>query len=660
MSARGIIAMVVVLTGAAVGAQVQRDQQVPTRDRPVVMATGTGVIAGVVVTAPDLQQGNDRQQPVRRVSVMLASGQAVVPRTAVTDDEGLFAFTGLPAGNYTLVAQKPAWVAAVYGSRAPGDSQGIPIAVAEGQRVDGLRIPITRGAVVAGTVRFANGAPASGLQIQVLRTRHVDGRRQIATVAIPAQTDDQGSYRVFGLPAGDYVVQARSQLVQFLSQSATTRQVTESEVRWADQQLAQAKALVATGAVPDAPPPPGPTVTYSAVYFPGTAFVSGAAVISLLAGGERSNVDFALALVPTGNVTGNVLMPDGTPAVGASVALEPAGGGDGDVFGLLMAGGRGATGRDGRFTLAGVTPGQYSVTVRGTPRRADGPGATDADAGALQAMAMAGAMAGMLGGGAANPATLWATDAISVNGQDVGPLALQLREGLTVEGTVVFEGGGIPKDVSAVRVAVSRPASGDPVTAMMSRMLNAATGAANADGTFVVRGLVPGRYAVTVAGKPMRLNTIIPGMPAATSGWVVKSIRWREQDLADVGVDVQPEVPVIGVIVTLTDRPSELAGTVRDVAGRPTGAFPIVVYSVERGFWGPGSRRVVQAQPASDGRFTVIGLPPGEYFVAAVTRLEAGDLENRQFLEDLVPAAIRLSLADGEKKTQDLKLAAGG
>ena len=654
MNARGLVAIAVVLTGAAVGAQTQRDRQAPTRDRPAVMATGTGVIAGVVVTS------DDRHQPVRRVSVMLASGQTVVPRTAVTDDEGRFTFTGLPAGNYSMVAQKPAWVPAVYGARAPGDTQGIPIAVIEGQRVDGLRIPITRGAVVAGTVRFANGAPASGVQIQVLRTRIVDGRRQIATVAVPAQTDDQGGYRVFGLAAGDYVVQARSQLLQMMGQNATTRQVTESEVRWADQQLAQAKALVAASAVADAPPPPGPTVTYSAVYFPGTAFVSDAAVISLVAGGERSNVDFALTPVPTGNVTGAVMMPDGSPAVGASVALDLAGGGDGDLFSVLLAGGRGATGRDGRFTVAGVTPGQYSIRVRGTPRRADGPAPSEADAALTQAMAMAGALAGMLGGGAANPATLWATDTIGVNGQDVGPLSLQLREGLTVEGTLVFEGGGIPKDVSAVRVALSRPASGDAVTAMMARMMNASTGAANADGTFAVRGLVPGQYAVTVSGKPMRINSLIPGMPAATSGWVVKSIRWRDQDLADVGVDVQADAPVTGVVVTLTEHPSELSGTVIDVAGRPTGAFPIVVYSVERAFWGAGSRRVVQAQPASDGKFTVIGLPAGDYYVAAVTRLEPGDLENRLFLEELIPAAIRLSLADGQKKTQDLKLAAGG
>ena len=58
MNARGLVAIAVVLTGAAVGAQTQRDRQAPTRDRPAVMATGTGVIAGVVVTS------DDRHQPV--------------------------------------------------------------------------------------------------------------------------------------------------------------------------------------------------------------------------------------------------------------------------------------------------------------------------------------------------------------------------------------------------------------------------------------------------------------------------------------------------------------------------------------------------------------------------------------------------------------------
>jgi hypothetical protein len=190
--------------------------------------------------------------------------------------------------------------------------------------------------------------------------------------------------------------------------------------------------------------------------------------------------------------------------------------------------------------------------------------------------------------------------------------------------------------------------------------LSASTGVPVEDGTFVVKGLIPGKYQVAVSGRPMRINAAIPGMPPSQEGWVVKSVKWRDQDLADTGVDIRADGPVAGVVVTLTKRPAELGGTVIDAAGRPTGAFPIVVFSRDPTQWGPGSRRVLQAHPASDGTFSVIGLPEGDYYLAAVTRLEPGDLTNRRFLEELVPASLPISIRDGEKKTQDLKLASGG
>jgi hypothetical protein len=196
----------------------------------------------------------------------------------------------------------------------------------------------------------------------------------------------------------------------------------------------------------------------------------------------------------------------------------------------------------------------------------------------------------------------------------------------------------------------------------MLPMMNpgASTGVPGDDGAFIVKGLIPGKYQVTVSGRPMRLNAAMPGMPPSTGGWIVKSVTWRDQDLADTGVEMQAGVPVTGVVVTLTNRPAELGGTVIDAAGRPTGAFPIVVFSRNPAQWGTGSRRVLQAHPASDGTFSVIGLPAGDYYLAAVTRLEPGDLANRRFLEDLVPASLHISIGDGEKKRQDLKLASGG
>src|SRR5688572_3324754 len=265
---------------AATAAQA-RDGQLPARDKPAGL-TGTGVVSGVVVTA------DERQQPVRRVSVMLAAGQMAIPRTAVTDDEGRFAFTAVAPGNYTLVAQKPAFVPAIYGARSPTDSQGVPIAVADGQRVDGLRLSIMRGAVITGTVRLPGGQPASDLSMQVMRVQVVAGRRQLAMVAAPAQTNDLGAYRLFGLAPGDYVVLARASLTA-MPGTAVTRQVTPAEARWVDQRLSQLQEPMQAGASMAPAPPPGPTVTYSAVYFPGTSILADATVISVRAGEERGN-----------------------------------------------------------------------------------------------------------------------------------------------------------------------------------------------------------------------------------------------------------------------------------------------------------------------------------------------------------------------------------
>lgn len=652
MKTSGVLAAMLLAASVTAAAQVQRDRPATARDKPAEPA-GTGVIAGIAVTA------DERQQPVRRVSVMLASGQIVVPRTVVTDDAGRFEFTGLAPGNYTLVGQKPAWVPAIYGARSASDTQGVPVAVANDQRVEGLRLPMVRGGVISGTVRLPGGQPAPNLSLQVLRVHRAQGLRQLSIASAGAQTDDLGAYRIFGLAPGEYVVQARSYLT-LLPGSGTMRQVTNAEVRWAEQLLQQQQAASAS-ATTTAPPPEGPPVTYAAVYFAGTTHAPDATVVSVRAGEERSNVDFALVLSPTAKVTGRVIGPDGEPSGGAMVQLEPELGEDksgSDVLMRLMGSNRATTRPDGTFVLAGVTAGRYTLTARAMPRRPNAPQQSAAEAEMAQALAMLSAMGGM--GGAESPAMLWASEEIAAIGQDIGPLSLSLREGLKIEGTVVVEGGGAPPDAATLRIGVSKPAAGgDPAMAMVTRMMGTSTGIPKEDGSFAVAGLMPGRYQFAVTGKPMRMSTVIPGITPAQSGWVVKSIKWRDQDLADTGLDLQADTPVTGVVVTLTSRAAELTGTVIDAAGRPTGAFPIVVFATDRAFWAAGSRRVIQAQPASDGRFSVIGLPAGDYFVAAVTRLEPGDLGSQQFLEELIPASLKITIRDGEKKTQDLKLSGG-
>jgi len=48
--------------------------------------------------------------------------------------------------------------------------------------------------------------------------------------------------------------------------------------------------------------------------------------------------------------------------------------------------------------------------------------------------------------------------------------------------------------------------------------------------------------------------------------------------------------------------------------------------------------------------------PPGDYHIAALTDLDTTTWRTPGFLDQVVPGALRLSLAEGETKTQDLRI----
>jgi hypothetical protein len=115
----------------------------------------------------------------------------------------------------------------------------------------------------------------------------------------------------------------------------------------------------------------------------------------------------------------------------------------------------------------------------------------------------------------------------------------------------------------------------------------------------------------------------------------------------------------VGLVVTFTDRSQPLSGTLVDAGGQPTSDYFIVAFSTERRFWTPGSRRVAQARPGNTGAFSITTLPPGEYYLCAVTDVDSNELYDAVFLESLIRAASKVTLADGEQKVQNLKLTGG-
>lgn len=624
---------------AGLAASAQRDVRPPAK--PAVAApAGKGTDVSVVVLSDD-----QSARPLRRVSVSLQLGLLSAPRTVVTDDDGRAVFTAVAPGNYLLVAFKPGFVRTYYGSKTPGRGPGVAVAVLEGKPVPELRLKVPRGGVIGGTVRSVSGRPAANQMVQVMSPNSLKNfslETITESTATVATTDDRGMYRVYGLAPGSYIVSVGS-----TGMREEFRQVTAEQVQWASA-LSASGTLAAASEPP--PPPPAAPASFSTVFYPGTAVAADAQPVAVEAGQERLGVDFGIMLVPTAQVRGRLVDEEGRPQANQSVSLRaPASSPMGLEIIESLGSGSGRTGPDGTFTLIGVKPGRYILSARATIKAANEP------AGTPQANAMAEAL-GMFGVGG----THWASEEIAVAGRDITDLTLVLKPSLTITGKVTYEASTLkaPEDMTTVRLAVTsvtdEPASA--VTTLMQSMFGASSVTVAADGTFVAKGLSPGKYRVMTAGG---VFASLAAPAERVDGWTLKSVMTAGRDVADTGLEVRDNVS--NVIVTFTDRPSELTGTVFDQAGRVTPEFPIVVFSIDKTYWISGSRRVTQARPASDGTFRVTGLPAGEYFVCAVTAVEQSELADPAFLEQLAASSykIKIIIRAGEKTVQDLKLGGG-
>jgi hypothetical protein len=216
---------------------------------------------------------------------------------------------------------------------------------------------------------------------------------------------------------------------------------------------------------------------------------------------------------------------------------------------------------------------------------------------------------------------------------------------VTVSGRLAFEGAAAkPADLKAVRVSLS--------PTYETIMIAPAGGQVAPDGSFTISGVAPGRY---------RVSASVPTSGGGPQTWTPRSAVIGSQDALDLPFEVRSGNGVSDAVVTFTDRPTEIAGTLFDANGRPTPQFFIVVFATDRTFWLPSSRRVRSARPGNTGAYRFAGLPPGEYYVVAVTDFDQNELYTTPFLESLASAAsLKITLGEGEKVVKDLKLRTAG
>lgn len=382
----------------AAGAAGRGQRPARAQTAPADAPKGTAILRGSIVAA-------DNGSPIRRAQIRVSAPDARESRVATTDAQGRFEIKELPAGRYTMTASKGGFVSLQYGQRRPSES-GTPIELSDGQTIDKLSIALPRGSVIGGRITDEFGEPVANASVTALRYVYAGGTRRMTPAGQNARdtTDDQGHFRLFGLPPGDYYV------------SATLR----------------------TGV--EATDPSGETPGYAATYFPGTSNAAEASRVTLAVGQENTNVSFGLIATHLVRVSGQVLTSQGTSASNGMIVLLPvnAGGRPGQVF-QQGGGGGGRIDATGAFRLTNVAPGRYQ----------------------LQARAGAGGGPGGRGGPLMGRDFELARMDLTVGNDDVEGLTLVTAPGATVSGIVITDTGE-PFDIRPSQLQIAaRPANPD-------------------------------------------------------------------------------------------------------------------------------------------------------------------------------------------------------
>jgi hypothetical protein len=158
--------------------------------------TRAGVISGTVVEASS-------GDAVRKAVVTVTwQGTPHAWATTRTDGSGRFIFEGLPAGKYTLAANKPGLGVANYGAdsvRELGDA----ITLGDGETLANLKLRFVRSGSISGRVVDPDGEPVSGAGMNLLRAGRSLGEHVLLNYR-GASTNDRGEYKITGVDPGEY------------------------------------------------------------------------------------------------------------------------------------------------------------------------------------------------------------------------------------------------------------------------------------------------------------------------------------------------------------------------------------------------------------------------------------------------------------------------
>jgi protocatechuate 3,4-dioxygenase beta subunit len=267
-------------------------------------------------------------EPISKATVSLMRmdrrGSGGRPASTATAVDGQFTFTGIEPGQYRLMVQRNGYVSQQYGGRPGGFNNGTTLTLAKSESLKGLDIRMVPHAVITGRVFDEDGEPLARVNVQLMRYVYRDQGKALMPAGAD-QTNDLGEFRIFGVSAGRYFVQARG---------------------FGGMENAQVFAN-------------RPDEAYAPTYYPGTNDPASASAIDVPVGGHVQGIDIRLGKTRTYRVAGIVsggaeggrpgmimLLPRSRDGLGMTTFERPSNSWDS---------------RTGKFELRNVQPGSYNL-----------------------------------------------------------------------------------------------------------------------------------------------------------------------------------------------------------------------------------------------------------------------------------------------------------
>ena len=544
-----------------------------------------------------------------------------------SDEAGKFAFENVAPGRYTLTSEKTGFVTQRYGARSD-TSPGTPLVLEVGNELKDVAIQMTPQAVIAGRVTDQDGDPVANIGVSVFRYGYSNGRRTLTPGGGPAAggrggpigpggpggtvTDDQGNFRIGNLSPGRYYVSADPR-----GGSGMIGPVQDQPGRAA-----------AT-----------PKATDVTTFYPNALDAKSAAPVDVGAGGEIRGIDLRLRKEKTYSIRGKAVDTTiGGPAVSAYVLVVPP---DATTVGPATLSNMTRTSADGSFEIRNLLPGTHVIqgSAGATLTISSGSG------GGLMMLRMAAGPAGV-------ESSATGRMEVTISDSDVTGAVLQLTGGAEIAGTIRMEDGDLkdwlqpPPQSSQPQGPAGLPPLPGPGTKSVrfatseGISVSAPNAPFNTDGTFLVKGVTPGKYFVTIGGLPQ--------------GSYVKSMRFGGQDVTRAPLDLTSGGGG-SLEVVLSPKAADITGVVLNDKNEPVQGVPVTLWPkiADRS---NSTNGIKSANTDQNGSFKISALAPGDYYVAAWDDIpEAGLAQNPDFLAQFSSDDTAVKLAESGHQNASVK-----